>query len=751
MPLPKPLENESKQEFLDRFMSDANAMEEFTDGAKRLAVANSTWEGNEIKTISTPLIKEFEEVEGEFYSEGFVATTHPDRSADGEVDGDILSKEAIQDIVNFINEQVAVADGPGGTRLVSYRHDWVKENDPTIEPAGIVLPPAEVREMDNGHFGAWVKVHHNKNHPLYEKIIYEVKNGYLPGYSIEYIPGTSTKVNVGDKVYRFLKSIKNYVGHAFANARMIANPQALIESMGYKELALKVEAKEDLSKDEEQMESKKMDYEKLKKKMEDGEELSQEEKEFVKAEDEKRKAQESKEETEETKKPLEEEEKPKPDSKELKFDLKEVVAELKESPEFKEAIQSLEVKQQVLKTQGEQKMGITIKEMNDSLKSGLPEFRETMFSSVEEKKGFNALFKEAIRNNDNYTVGFDSKLNIKTQGKGLKIIKIKDTLVPGDNTSSYTQEDVEFADVFAAGIIDTFNNQTNLFGFLKKEQHPQGAGEYYQWKMVTNRDPNSDNTFVANTSIAVTGTYSAKENYRTPLKIARRTVSVSDFINRYSARSLGDSFRLEVDLQMLEMMTAVNAALFAEVADGAGVSPLGLHAVADSAGNTTLYGKTRSVANRLAPTTASDTYVDVSGSLTEGALRTKISYLETEGTKKGDIVIVTSPSVRDYMFNLFDGNRRFGTVEAAFGFDRIQVPTYDGVPIVVDSDCPAGELYVIDSSSQGAVIVTGLNPQIVNLAKVGMSSEAVIEMHFAFVYKQPRRIGMLDGLTGPAA
>ena len=99
------------------------------------------------------------------------------------------------------------------------------------------------------------------------------------------------------------------------------------------------------------------------------------------------------------------------------------------------------------------------------------------------------------------------------------------------------------------------------------------------------------------------------------------------------------------------------------------------------------------------------------------------------------------------MFNLLDGQRRFNTVEASFGFNRAMVPSYDGVPIIVDADCNTDALYLIDTSSQGDVIVIGMAPQIVQLAKVGAATEAYFQMDFAHVYKQPRRIGMLDTIT----
>lgn len=725
MPYPRP--QESKDDFISRFMSSEEAKKDYPSEEQRVAVAHSMWEehqkkkdGKEIKyrNFGIKLIEE----DGEFYSEGWVATTHPDRAADSElgVDGDILAKEVMNQIADFINSTIATTKDVGSTRAVSYRHDWVKARDPNMEPAGMTVPPAEVKEYVNekgekdGHFGVWVKVHHNKNHPKFEEILYEVKHGYLPGYSIEYQPGEFSKIRHEGKIYRFLKSITNYVGHAFAHARMIANPMAVITGFGYKELVDKEQEENSMEEVKEAPITEPLEQPEVKEVVEP----KVEEKEV-------------KEEVKET-------------NAQPEVSMKELAEKVIESKEFKEAMESMKVENKTLKTKGEAPMNINIKEMNEAFAKG--DLISAKEAALEYAKESDILLK-AMNDPKSYTSGFNLNLNVKVADKGLKISgsipQTKDTLVIGDNTSSYTQQNVELADVFAPGIIDTFNNQTNLFGFLKKEQHI--GGSHYQWKIVTNRDPNSVSTFVAQTDVNVIKNFSNKVNLQTPIKIARRGVSVSDFINRYSARSLPDLFQLELDLQMKEMMKDVNAALFAEVADGTGNAPLGLEAVADSAGNTTLYGLTRSTANRLAPDSAGDTYLAVGGAITEAAMRTKISYLESAGVPKGNIVIVASPTTRDLLFNLLDGQRQFITTEAAFGFNRMKVPVYDGIPIVVDSDCNSDAIYFIDTDSD--VIVVGMAPQIVSLAKVGAGTEAYVQMDFAHVYKEPRKIGMLDTLS----
>ena len=680
-----------------------------------------------IKTCSVPI--SVREEEGEFYSEGFIATTHVDRAYEDGFEGTALSKESLQQIVDYINSGIATTKGVGSTRTVSLRHDWVKEQNPDIEPAGMAVPPAEIRQTGDGHWGVWCKTHHNKHHGDYDKIVYDVKHGYLPGYSIEFNEGETEPINVMGKTIKLIKSLSNFVGYAFASARLIANPKAVISGFGYREMveAMQVEEK---SEEVKKMTEEEKAPEVLDEVVEEKEETTEEE-------------------AVEDDAPVEEDA---PETKEVRVDLKEVVTRIKESPEFKEALDGLKVKSKVIKTgvKEESEMNISIKELNESLE------RQDVFSFREYVKPIRDKLLEPFdprvggtKMASGTTIAIEQgDLKVRCDGKGMRIvgkIQQRGILDTGSNTSSYTQQPVEFADVFAPGIIDTFNNLTNLFGFLRKEAHV--GGTHYQWKMVTNRDPDSNATFVDRDDTSVMKNFANKHNFQTPLKVARRGVSVTDFSLRYSAASLGDLFQIEVDLQMKELMKDANIAIFAEVADGTGNSPLGLEAVADSAGNTTLYGYTRSTANRLAPAAAGNTYTSVSGALTEAAMRAAVTYMELEGTRLQDVAIIASPKTRDYLFNLLDGSRRFNTTDATFGFSKMKVPSYDGIPVIVDPDCNADGMYFVDTDAD--VIVMGMEPRIVSLAKVGAATEAYIEMHFAHVYKQPRRIHMLDALSGP--
>ena len=49
--MPKPLPNETKSEFIERFMGSAEANRDYPDRAQRFAVANSMWKNHISKKI----------------------------------------------------------------------------------------------------------------------------------------------------------------------------------------------------------------------------------------------------------------------------------------------------------------------------------------------------------------------------------------------------------------------------------------------------------------------------------------------------------------------------------------------------------------------------------------------------------------------------------------------------------------------------------------------------------------------------
>jgi hypothetical protein len=333
-------------------------------------------------------------------------------------------------------------------------------------------------------------------------------------------------------------------------------------------------------------------------------------------------------------------------------------------------------------------------------------------------------------------------MDVKCNGTKIEIankLQFKDTLDSGSNTSSYTQNSVEFADVFVPGLVDTFNNQTNLFGAVRKVDNIEGSNKY-GWRIGTSQQ---SSLAVDPDDSSVNKKFMNKLKLQTPIKEYRLGVSVSDYTLTHSRAAVGDLFRIEVEKAMRDVMKDINKDLFTEQADGDGNKLLGLEAVADSAGNTTLYGLTRSTANRLAPDSAADTYQAVGGALTTALIRGAARKVEVEGALRSNLRIVCNPAVRDKLFELMDDNQRFNGSAAMFGFTG--QTSYDGIPMIVDSDAQSDALFVIDDESY--YIVVSRAPQVIGLAKVGAAEEAYVSVYLAAVYEQPRRIHMLDTLS----
>lgn len=864
--MPTPREDESKDEFIERFMSSGKAKQDYPDEEQRYAVAESMWrehskKGKETRqhlTLSQITVKgdftqtestvqpnqdlsqmseaaEEEAESGDKVYTSLVATTHPDRV------GDMLSVEAIKQIAEYINkDSIGSVKSGGGYRSISLYHDWVNEEDPTLDEVAFVLPnSAREVTLSDGHYGCEVDFKINKYYRgemTPEEIEYRIENGAIAGLSIEYRVDDNDVIQVSGNdgsIYNFIKRIKDYAGQALARARMIANPAAVI----YKEIANQV--KESLSEDQrtppEQAKknaqkvldwkdehgdevkgmtetgwkrarqladggpvstdvikkmaqfnrhrdnsniddkyenepwkdngyvawlgwggdagidwaikmSKKIDSKEVHAKMAEEKKPEQpkkpEEEEETKKEymedDKKKKKKAAKGKDEDVEEEEEEDKKKDPEQKEQSTkddNLK--IKEILESKEFKQKLEEVKVDNKVIKEKEENKMDGTqlkIKEMNQALKEkDTLSFKERASELLETKEAENA-FKQGV------TFGKPT-LKVKADGRNLRVvgdIKTKDTLDTATNTEgTYSMNIVEFNDVFVPGLIETFNQVTDTFNVIEKKDNLAGTNNY-GWRITTDQETSFA---VDPDDPTITKVTAGKEKLQTDMKVYRKGVSVTDYMLEFSRAAIGDLLQLEANKQMADMRKAINRDMFTAQTDS-GNKILGLPAVADSSTYSTLYGKSRTTSNRLKHGTIANTYEDISGNLTTARLREAISYLEVEGSRRGDIIIVCGPNVRDDIFELLGGQQQLFE-KPAFGFEG--AIRFDGVPVLPDSDCASDSLFVIDKSACYAVV--GKAPQMTGLAKVGAAEEAYVETYLAHVYEQPRRIVWLDGLT----
>ena len=189
-------------------------------------------EGKETKFFNSNIkLKE----EGEtLHSEGFIATTHPDRAPDEESGtvGDILAESAVDKVIATLDDPKGM--GHPEAIQVSYRHDYLKQENPDLPAAG-VNTSVEKRQTEDGHWGAYVDTEHTTTYPDQDKLKYEIDKGIIPGYSIEYVATDFDIIEHKGENYRFIKDLDFY-GYGFANGRKIANPNAEIVALGYKEM-----------------------------------------------------------------------------------------------------------------------------------------------------------------------------------------------------------------------------------------------------------------------------------------------------------------------------------------------------------------------------------------------------------------------------------------------------------------------------------------------------------------------------------
>jgi len=659
--------------------------------------------------------------------EGFAATTHPDR------ENDILSLRALEQMRDWINSEDSAGGQQGSFRSVSLYHDWINEEDPTLDEAAFLRPTAEIVQLENSHYGLKVQADINKFYRgdmTPEEIKYRAEKHGIAGFSIEYDTDEehSKILNHGGNQFRWIDELTEFGGLGFAGARMIANPKAVIfKEIEKKAMEARAMKKEEIVEKKAPLPSKEEDAGK--------ENLASETKETVV---------ENKDGAVETKvEPAKEQVSEKEIKSETKISHKEIVED------FKQAVRDeLNVKSKSIKTNKEAEemdaIPLSIKEMNAALRT-----KEGKMDVLAFKEAASMYFRENPKLDIQFkTTGIhlQTTLKVKCDGTKLRIVsqlgtkmQTKDTLDTTTNTeATYGISIVEFADVFLPSVIDTFNQLTNLFGALGKRDMLDG-GNQYGWRITTDQ---STGLSVDPDDVTIIKEPVAKEKLRTGIKEYRVGVSVTDYVLHHSRGEIGDLFMIEVEKRTRDLMKDINGDLFTEQVE-TNNQILGLEAVADSAGNTTLYGKTRSTANRLSPDAAGDTYNAVGGALTLDLIRDAARLVEVEGARRENLRYIVNPTQRDNLFGLTDDAQRFLNTSPQFGFAG--TPVFDGIPVIVDPDCQNDAVFCVDFESY--YVVVSRAPQLIGLAKVGAAEEAYVSIYFAVIYEQPRRIHMLDTLT----
>jgi len=715
---------------------------------------------------STPFftrVKTKEESEEESKTYTFIgANTLPDRAKeqlpDGEVlKGEVLSKNVLDKFAGFINDKTKMGGEYGSYRTVSLFHNRVNQRDYTLEEAGYVVPgTAEVKELDDypGNFGLFVDVEVNEKYnppaeyPDYnpEKIHYKISKDAL-GLSVEYqnTPTQEKIVDVSGEKYRYILDSDDFRGFGFARPDLIGNPSAI----RIKEISLADTVDNNKTKKDEVKQMAEEDKEKIAALEAEVAALKAKSDEATKAgEDTKVEELNAKVEEVETK------------MKELKLSQDADAAKIKESLEL--AFSSLNFKSPA-KTKEDPTMA-KVKEIYGFVEdNNWAKFKEDSRVQIETN---GAKLKEMFTLTG---TGYDFEnwqtLKVKCRGSSMVVVpsaKTKDVINATDmNEATYYQTNAMFADRYVAGITETFLKEDSLMKVLPKIQHI-GGNDKYQWRVWTQYvDVGGSDTLAVNPN-----TTSVNRTQRDFIKMETRIVEyrdgveVTDFTQYHSMGAVGDLLGIELERAAQAVTESMNADLFKGKTDATSAWEgfIGLIGVADSTTHATMYGRTRSAANRLLDGTLANTYVSTAEAISSSVIRSGYEKVLTNGSSLGSLAIVIHPTQVRRLFDTEDADIRhpvltMSAAPASFGFERSIIPYLDGIPMIRDYRCEssaaAKDMFaIVDlSTDKGFNLIVSQPLGARGLAKVGTSEAAYVNFWGCTVYKSPRNVFVHDSLT----
>ena len=767
------------QDFVSEYMSSPEARKKYPDTAQRAAIAYSLYRKHSSKKECSMTIVEFkEEDDGDLIVKGYIATTHLDS---GFFDDkrevyirDRITKETLEEWANQINQ------GIPSVNKVSVNH----ERKPHVAGVGI-KGTAVVKRLPDGEYGLWVETLVDRTRHDYDDTKYRIKNSLIDSYSIEfttkdpiteeYLPNAVREYSVGEGIIRDLMPSAKLQGWTLASQPM-------------NEYAVMVK----------EMFAKNIDFSKHKEayKMRKEEEYMEEEEEEEEGKEEEEDSTMNPAETAQgtvKRKVAKKTAKPalmhpsdgvgpatsnpyygKPDEAPLGFSAhggKEISEE------------DWQTLKEMKKQKAMQEMYSVMKEaMKDSIKEGLKNYKvenkiavgnEDVIETKELKE-----YKDVVLNPQKYGIkematvaanyankkghkytksvedrissgGFKVRYFGKEAGRS-NLIEYKALgLTTNQNTDTdYLLSAAELQDSFDPVIYNALNQQTVTWNIMNKDDYSNKGNNQVQFviKNVANA------TAGAYTGNAVQTGNVTRLKLETKFKKYQAGVEVDgDMIAAARGGPIGDVFAQEVMDSTIDLLSVMNQALFASgkgLETDAGV--ISFNFVADSATNTTMYNVTRTVANRLAPTAAADTYINQSsGRITLTNLRAAKRQALKDGSMIQNLVFVTNHTQCDLFRGIYDAIQRTVPTSSRFGFEGR--PDFDGIPIFEDKDCTtdgtqsgtASIWYLLDLDSMRVAI--WVPPTLEMLGKDADSQKGFIKCYWCTYYRAPRRLVEIYG------
>lgn len=611
---------------------------------------------------------EAKEAKEELYTKGYVATTHVDTVND-KIMPETLYKwaEEINSTSNF------------DAKPVSLHHE---RGDPSLIGLGA---NAKVERLSDGEHGLWVETHHNKSHPDFQDVKYQLDNNFLTHYSIEYDTqngATTHKEHIDGKWVRVIEPDTPLLGYGLASPRTVVNKEASISETSYKEL-ISMEAE------------KTNEVKEMKEKKEDTPEEKQEEKTEDKPDEAEAKKEEPKEE-------------PKEDKEEKELDVKGLIAkEVKE--QIKQAV-TAEVKETTPENAPMLNKGAKMETKERKVEQKELEFKEVVTE-----------YKEAVLDNkshwsDQYHVAGKLEKEFKERGMmggadqswsvpnpfeikenkfvlnrpELKAAVTTDADYMGAQTTfitalaNYEQTPARYNDVYGPVIVNQLNDMTTTWNLLTKEN--MSGMSAIRVRARTGRNATAD-TYAYGSTPGFDGSAAIKKfnvNFVT---------SYVEVAAEFEAIEFGmgaggiDVWANEIKFATKDLMTYLNGSQLYGTGDGTSESDsLGFDGgLIISSG--TLYGKDVASFTTLAAAGVDDMS---SAAITLKKLRAMIRACVTNGADPGDLFFTTSYLQYDFIKALIQDMQRIVPTSAKVGFTGVM--ELDGVPIFADKDLDANSM-----------------------------------------------------------
>ena len=694
----------------------------------------------EKKEFRCPVIGiEIKELEDCFHVEGLIATTHIDNVdlEDGVDIPDKITRETLESFAVQINSDK-------NARVMGVHHS---EGHPYVPEyfgeADVEKTPARVISLTDGEYGLYVDTKLLPNDPATPGIIEDFRSGELNSFSITYDTDGFQTTDfdwVGDNLVRILGPKTQIAGYTAASNPK--NPNAVATAYGFKEFKELVGMDQLNPKEVKKMEKKEVKEDEQP--QETPAETPSETPADKPAEDSENKPSEDAEET------ATEAEKPSED-----------VGETKEFKVWKAQKKKLEEKELLDKTAGKiadsvlSKIEVKEKVLTDNTPSNknaevsleLKEFRDILENpeKVEVKEQFRraGAVCEAIKLDWQiaYTPAAESR-EYKSFGVNGQNLEYKGLgLTTNQNThTDYLQSTAELQDVYDPIIYNALNQATLTWNLFGKDDYSQQGNNHVQFTLKT--AANTSATFYNGNAVSTDNVTRLK--YQTKFKKLQVGVSVDgDMIAAARGGPVSNVFAQEVMDLTMDMLAVLNAALFAEVGLETASAIIGFEYITDSAGNTTLYNLTRSSANKLAPDSAGDTYINQNSTIISMTnLRAAIRQCVVDGSNKRNLVFITNPTQGNLLRGKFDDSRRMmSSRDTDFGFSTDLF--VDGVPVFEDKDCNTDDWFLVDLDSHRVGI--WIPPTIERIGKSADSEDAFVKMYLATYNRAPRRMVQIYG------